>query len=181
MYIFLRLFLVLWCGLRAPKGGMALESVLNMRVLPNDLDFNLHMNNGRYLTLMDLGRIDLVVRGGLLPHIRANKWFPVLGSCTIRFRRPLDAFQKYKLRTRLAGWDEKWLYMVQSFELPDGRIAALALVRGLFNSPQGTIPPADMLKLAGYTEPSPPLPEAYTSWGTIDDQLWATAASTKEV
>src|SRR3712207_8312043 len=30
--------------------------VLKGRVLPNDLDAHFHMNNGRYLTLMDLGR-----------------------------------------------------------------------------------------------------------------------------
>ena len=33
-----------------------------MRVLPNDLDLLWHMNNGRYLSLMDQGRVDLMVR-----------------------------------------------------------------------------------------------------------------------
>ena len=33
-----------------------------MRVWPNDLDTNAHMNNGRYLTLMDLGRFDLMTQ-----------------------------------------------------------------------------------------------------------------------
>ncbi len=175
MYIFLRLFWVLWRGLRAPKGAMSFESVLELRVLPNDLDFNLHMNNGRYLTLMDLGRIDLVVRGGLLPHIRQHKWYPMLGSCTIRFRRPLGPFQKYKLRTKLMCWDDKWMYMIQSFELPDGKIAALALVRGLFASPQGTIKPTEVLHLVGRDETSPPIPAAYSKWSEVDDQLWAAA------
>jgi acyl-CoA thioesterase FadM len=38
------------------------ESVVRFRVWPGDLDFNLHMNNGRYLTLMGLGRLDLMAR-----------------------------------------------------------------------------------------------------------------------
>lgn len=176
MYIFLRLFWILWRGLRSPK-ALLLERVLELRVLPSDLDFNLHMNNGRYLTLMDLGRIDLVVRGGLLPHIRANKWYPVLGNCTIRFRRPLDPFQKFILRTRLVCWDDKWLYMTQSFEQADGKVAALALVRGLFNSPEGPVSPAKVMQAAGYTEPSAPVPVHYANWGEIDDQLWVEAGA----
>ena len=31
---------------------------------PADLDVQRHMNNGRYLTLMDLGRMDLMLRSG---------------------------------------------------------------------------------------------------------------------
>ena len=41
------------------------ESVLKFRVWPTDLDVNFHMNNGRYLTIMDLGRVDLMLRTGL--------------------------------------------------------------------------------------------------------------------
>jgi len=175
VYVFLRLFWVIWTALRAPKGPMKLESVLHLRVLPNDLDFNLHMNNGRYLTLMDLGRIDLTIRGGLLPFIRKNKWAPLLGNCTIRFRRSLAPFQKYTLRTRLMCWDDKWLYMMQSFETADGKIAALALVRGLFAGSAGTIPPNELLALVGVTQSSPPVPEAYSSWNHVDEALWAQA------
>jgi len=36
------------------------------RVWPNDCDINLHLNNGRYLTFMDLGRLQLLAQIGLL-------------------------------------------------------------------------------------------------------------------
>ena len=42
------------------------------RVWPHDLDTSLHMNNGRYWTLMDLGRADLMIRSGLWPSILRN-------------------------------------------------------------------------------------------------------------
>ncbi len=42
------------------------ESVLKLRVWPVDLDVNLHMNNGRYLSVMDLNRVDVILRTGLL-------------------------------------------------------------------------------------------------------------------
>jgi acyl-CoA thioesterase FadM len=50
---------------RSPLGPLD-ESVMTLRVLPTDVDANLHMNNGRYLSIMDLGRFDLTVRNGLL-------------------------------------------------------------------------------------------------------------------
>ena len=40
-------------------------SRLTFRVWPHDLDTSLHMNNGRYWTLMDLGRTDIMIRSGL--------------------------------------------------------------------------------------------------------------------
>ena len=42
------------------------ESRLSFRCLPTDIDFNIHLNNARYLMLADLGRIDIFIRTGLL-------------------------------------------------------------------------------------------------------------------
>jgi acyl-CoA thioesterase FadM len=41
------------------------KNSLRLRVLPNDIDINLHMNNGRYLTICDLTRVDMFIRTGL--------------------------------------------------------------------------------------------------------------------
>ena len=41
------------------------KNALTLRVLPNDIDINFHMNNGRYLTICDLSRIDMFLRSGL--------------------------------------------------------------------------------------------------------------------
>ena len=45
------------------------------------------MNNGRYLTLMDLGRADLVIRSGLWRAVLRHGWAPVVSAVKIRFRR----------------------------------------------------------------------------------------------
>ena len=68
------------------------ESRLTFRVLPNDLDLNLHMNNGRYLTFMDLGRVHLLAQNGLLAHIRRACWMPVLAAAggTVVIMRTFD-------------------------------------------------------------------------------------------
>ena len=56
---------------------------------------------------------------------------PVLAGATIRFRRSLDPFQRFRLRTRVLGWDAKSVIMEQIFETLDGQVAARALVRAL--------------------------------------------------
>jgi hypothetical protein len=56
MNLWLRLFwlalALLWRRKLDPRHDV---SRLTFRVLPTDLDLNGHMNNGRYLTIMDLG------------------------------------------------------------------------------------------------------------------------------
>ena len=77
------------------------ESVLDMHVWPTDLDTNFHMNNGRYLTIMDLGRLDMILRSGLLKMAMKQKAVPILSSATIRYRLSLDPFQPYKLVSKI--------------------------------------------------------------------------------
>ncbi|MDP9195328.1 MAG: thioesterase family protein, partial [Pseudomonadota bacterium] len=113
-----------------------------------------------YLTIMDLGRIRLIGRCGMLKIALRKKWAVMLGGATIRFRRPLPPFRKYLLKTRLMAWDDKWFYIRQTFELPDGTVAATALVRGLFRARGRSIPPVEALQAlpGGGPSPSPPLP-----------------------
>ena len=59
-----------------------------MRVWPNDLDTNAHMNNGRYLTLMDLGRFDLMTQCGLVGVVLRQRWFPIAGFAVRRQKSP---------------------------------------------------------------------------------------------
>ena len=60
------------------------------RVLPTDLDVNGHMNNGRYLSISDLGRFDMLSRGGLWRELMRRGWYPVIASSTISYRKSLN-------------------------------------------------------------------------------------------
>ncbi len=146
------------------------ESRINVQVWPNDLDIYGHMNNGRYLTIMDLGRFDLLVRTGLLKISARHRWKPLVGSVTIRFRRSLDPFQKYELCTRILCWDEKWFFMEQRFER-NGNVFALAIVKGLFRGSAGNVPIRPALGELGYTKPSPSIPAAIQLWIHAENQL----------
>ena len=134
-------------------------AVLTFRVLPTDLDFNLHMNNARYLSLMDLGRVDLLNRLGLLRLAFRGHWFPVLGSVSIRYHRPLKFWQRVSLSTRILGWDEKWFYLEQRFQR-EGKPIATAEVKALVRGPGGSLPTEQVLLAVGERRVSPELGEA---------------------
>ena len=111
-------------------------SRLTYRVLPTDLDLNGHMNNGRYLTIMDLGRLDHVLRSGLWRPIWQNGWAPMLGSAVIRYRREMRLMQRFTLETRIAAWSDTTAVMEQTFLIASGpqkgQMAARALVKAGF-------------------------------------------------
>ena len=110
------------------------SSTLSLIVLPNDLDIYGHMNNGRYLTIMDLGRMDLFVRGGLVETIRGAGWTPVLSAAKVRYRRELRLWQKFRLETRLVYWEGTTFVMEHRIVVKiDGEresVATQALMRG---------------------------------------------------
>lgn len=156
--------------LRPTRRGILEESVVRFRVWPNDLDTNLHMNNGRYLTLMDLGRLDLLLHNGAIPFVLKNKWYPVLAGTQLRFRRPLNLFQKFEIRTRIVTWDFKWVYLEQRI-FRKGELALQAYLKGVFVGPKGSVPITELLALMGTREPPPPMPAGLAAWLKSEDLM----------
>jgi len=166
MNLYLRLLYVLWKIWRLPVKGVLDESRVPFRVLPTDCDLNLHMNNGRYLSLMDLGRVHMVAQIGLLPIIARKRWMPVLAAAEINFIRQLAPFQRFDLVTRLVTWDDKYAYMEQRFE-SDGTLCAHAFVKGLFLDRGGRVANPAVLAELGYTGEAPPFPEELRIWAEM--------------
>jgi acyl-CoA thioesterase FadM len=141
------------------------------RVLPTDLDILRHVNNGVYLSLMDLARVDLMIRSGLAPRLRTRGWFPVVVAETIQFRRSLTLFQPFVIETRLLGWDDKAFLVAQRF-VRGGESIATALVRARFLARTGgNVAPQDVLALVGESAVSPPLSEYAGRWNA-DQATW---------
>jgi acyl-CoA thioesterase FadM len=165
----LRLVWTLASGLAKPRVEMLDECRVRLRVWPNDLDSNLHMNNSRYLLAMDLGRWDYAVRCGVLGAMLRRRLFPLAGSATLSFRRSLDPFQRFELATRLVAWDEKWWWFEQRFEVA-GRVRALGRVKVLFRGPRGNVPTRELLAAVGRSELQPPtLPEPIRLWREAEE------------
>jgi acyl-CoA thioesterase FadM len=100
-----------------------------------DLDWMLHMNNGRYLRHCDIARTTFYTCNCLWQAAKSLGTVIVVASSTIRYRRSINPFQAYSIVTRLVWWDEKNLYIEQNFLNPkDGFIFASVYVKAAIKS-----------------------------------------------
>jgi acyl-CoA thioesterase FadM len=152
------------------KAGVMDATRLRMTVLPNDLDFNGHVNNGRYLTLADVARMDFVLRTGTARVALAMRARPIVGDAMAKFRRDLRPFQRYDIETRMLGWNEKWSFMEHRF-VRDGRVLGVVVMRGLFVAPGGPVTPAQLADALRIDPVSPPLPAWVLAWHQSCEQL----------
>lgn len=141
------------------------------RVWPTDLDVFRHMNNGIYLTIMDIARLDLLTRSGVWAKVRALGWYPVVVAETVQFRRSLNLFERFEIETRLIGWDEKAIVIEQQFWRGPEAVAH-ALVRArILKSAGGPVTPRELAIATGYDPESPPL-EGYAARWNADQAGW---------
>lgn len=163
MNLWIRLF---WMLITAPFRGRISEpdglSRITMRVWPNDLDLNVHMNNGRYLTCADVGRLDLLVRSGLLRMVWRHGWRPIMSGVAIRYRRELTLFQKFAVETRVVYWSDRTLVMEHVFVTGEGEarsVSARELVAcGFYDRAARAFVSAKeaMIAASGHAHDSPP-------------------------
>jgi acyl-CoA thioesterase FadM len=135
MNLWIRLIWLLASARRRARLSVPGEaSSLAFRVWPHDLDPSLHMNNGRYFGIMDLGRLDVIIRSGLWRAAVRHGWTPIANAAVIRFRRELRPFDRYRLETRILAWDDLAVVMEQVFLFEggdrEGQVAARALFKG---------------------------------------------------
>lgn len=149
-----------------PPLGVLENDRLHMRVWPNDIDINLHLNNARYLSMMDFGRTHLLARVSLLDHIVRSRWTALIGAVWMTYRRSLPLFARFTLDSRLVCWDDRWFYMEQTFTGDKG-LAAVGWVKGLLRSRAGNLAPQTVLETVSPGIVSPPMPDAMATWNEL--------------
>ncbi len=165
MNMFFRVLWHLWVARRAKPLDVLGLSRTSFRVQPADLDVYRHMNNGRYLSLLDLGRLDLLVRTGLWRTFNRLGWYPVVAAQTITYRRSLTLGQRFTVETRIAGGDTKSVIIEQRF-VSGGQLVAHAFVRARFlKRSGGTLGTAEVLEAIGVAAlPTDRLPDWVSAW-----------------
>jgi acyl-CoA thioesterase FadM len=157
MRLRLRLLLLVIASFFRRRLSLLDENVLHLTVLPNDVDIT-RLSSDRYLPLMDLGRINIVLRAGLLKTLLGKKWVPLARVVTIRFRHPLKLFQRYQLRSQVVYWDAEWVWTEHRFERR-GRTTAIGLTKVAFIGRHGVVPIAEIIAAAGEVIAPRPLPD----------------------
>ena len=163
MYPFLRLGWQLWKTRKAQRLGVTDLHVSHHRCLPWDLDGFMELNNGRTLTLYDLGRFGAGARMGLSEVLRQRSWGLAVAGCSVRYRKRVTLFQKIEMRTRCVGWDARFVYIVQSMWVK-GTCTSEALLRTAVTSRAGVVPTSDVMAALGWHHPTPALPDWVQRW-----------------
>jgi len=149
---------------RRPRIGAWDVARTSFRVVPTDLDLLGHVNNGKYLTLMDVARIDLLMRAGVWDELRRRGWYPVVAGQTITYRRSLRLGQRFDVYSRAVGIDDRWVYVEQTFCV--GRdVYARAVVRSRFlKRSGGSVERAELEELVGPAPDARELPVWVREW-----------------
>jgi len=168
MYPFMRMAWQLWKHRRAaplPVTGCHLSRHV---CLPWDIDLWCELNNGRTLTLYDLGRIPLALRTGLVGVLRRNGWGLTMAGASVRYRRRVRMFEVVEMRSRLVGWDARFIYIEQSMWQASGDCANHILYRAAITDKGGIVPPGDVARALGIDPTPPAMPEWVAAWIEAD-------------
>jgi YbgC/YbaW family acyl-CoA thioester hydrolase len=145
MHMILRTILVFLKRWSLKPMGLSDKSVVTMRVLPTDLDFLWHVNNGVYFSYMDFGRWDMIFRNGIYKIFMKKGWYSVVAGETIKFRKSLQLWDKFQIETQTVGHDDKYFFVEQKF-FSKGELMATGLVKiRVLRRKGGTVPIAEVL------------------------------------
>ncbi|MBJ3761411.1 acyl-CoA thioesterase [Maribius pontilimi] len=129
---------------------------------PHDIDLWLELNNGRTLTLYDLGRLILFQRTGLVEVMRAQKWVGTVAGSSVRYRKRVRMFDAIDMKSRIAGWDDRFVYLEQSMWVK-GTCTSHGLFRNAVTDKNGLVPMARAAEALGITD-RPHIPEWIRHW-----------------
>ena len=122
--------------------------IVHLIVLPQDIDPFMELNNGRYVTLLDLGRFSLGVKVNMGSFLKRNNWSLTIVGTYNEYRHRLRLFQRFILKTKILGYDEKWFYFFQKVER-NGKTHMASVVKFAYTSKEGLVMPKEVISAMG--------------------------------
>lgn len=168
MYPFIRSIVRHVIAGRQPKIDFLDATSTRLWVGPFDIDPWMELNNGRTLTLYDLGRLPHFQRTGTIkPIMKAGMYLTVAGV-SVRYRGRIRPFTFVDMRTQVIGWDDRFIYIEQSLWQGSNCANQMLLRMAIVKPGQGIVDPKDVAELAGVDPTSPPLPDWVANWIDAD-------------
>jgi acyl-CoA thioesterase FadM len=168
MYPIVRLVKEVFKASRMPDLHPLGSHVSHHRCWPQDLDYFMEMNNGRILTILDLGRTGLAQRVGLLRALRQNRWALTIAGSSVRYRKRIRPFVKFRIVSKAVGWSERFFYLEQTIWIGN-ECAVQALYRSAVTDKNGIVNPAGVFEAVGIEGPSPEKPAWVQAWIDADN------------
>ncbi len=121
---------------------------VSLIVLPQDIDPFMELNNGRYVTLLDLGRFSLGAKVNMGNFLKKNNWSLTIVGTYNEYRHRLRLFQRFILKTKIIGYDENWFYFFQKVERR-GKTHMASVVKFTYTSKEGLVLPKEVIAVMG--------------------------------
>ncbi|QHQ33747.1 acyl-CoA thioesterase [Algicella marina] len=167
MYPIIRTALEMRAARKAPPLPLDGTHVTRVTCLPWDLDYFMELNNGRTLTLMDLGRTGLAIRTGIISALKKHGWGFTMAGVSVRYRRRVVLWDRLELHTTFLGHDDRFVYSLQSFRR-GGETTSSSLGRAALVGKSGIVPPTELTTALGQPGWNRPLPDWVQSWIAAD-------------
>lgn len=155
MYPFLRLTANLFAARKLPPMDVLDLHVSQHRCRLVDCDIFGEMNNGRILTLYEMGRFQAAVRMGLWTLLKKKRWGLTVAGTSIRYRKRITPFERYETRTKIATWDARFVYIEQGMFKKNGDCASHVLLRTAVVEKGRAVPTDRLLEAMNITAPRP--------------------------
>lgn len=149
-----------------------------------ETDYNLHKSNSTYFADMDISRTacatplytpgSWIVSKELDEEIaaaavaegkpRPTKKLPMfiaLGGTFCSFKREIKPLERYELKSHMAAWDDKWMYIITYFIKPERKkgagqtLAAIGLSKYCIKKGRLTVPIERVLRASGFLPARP--------------------------
>lgn len=146
------------------------EIALRFRVWPLDIDYMRHMNNARYFTAMELVRLALMSRSGLVRLALRRRWRFANAAQTAVFFRGLTLWQTYVVSARVLHLDDRWLYLKQHVRR-GGELCATGLFKIGIREGRDAVSPRMLTGMLGYELPVVDAPREVVEWERVNDVL----------
>lgn len=168
MYPIVRLIKEVIKSSRLPPITALERHVSHHRCWPQDIDNYLEMNNGRILTILDLGRAGLAQRSGLLRALPRNGWALTMAGASVRYRKRIRPFAKFRIVSKAVGWSDRFFYLEHTIWIGD-ECAVQALFRAAITDKNGIVNPTKVFAAVGIEQPSPEKPAWVQAWIDADN------------
>ncbi|KAK2011735.1 hypothetical protein LZ32DRAFT_692352 [Colletotrichum eremochloae] len=89
--------------------------VANSRVVPLDIDINMHKSSRTFFTDADISRTTLLTKLLSPALARIGPVRLVLAAVQCNFKQPIGLWQAYRVSSRILAWDDRPLYVTTYF------------------------------------------------------------------
>lgn len=124
---------------------------------PFECDGYFHKSNSTYFEELDISRLytmaTILQQFFLNFKTESGKWAYVpVANVFSSFKREIKPYQRYSVKSRVIGWDSKWIFVLSKFVSgKDGQVLhATSVTKYVLKDGRKTIRPVEALKFTGY-------------------------------